>query len=122
MLVTLMCTGHVNETDSHFEYIGNDYSFYNDGWDTHIPTFRDELTAPSIVQGICGSDLQCIFDYAVTNDVSFAAATHTVTISNQETQDILCELSDNNSFMVIFSTTKERVHNCFHDTHYNCYA
>ena len=40
---------------------------------------------------MCDGDLQCVFDYAVTNNVSFAAATHMTTIGNQETQNILSE-------------------------------
>ena len=43
-------------------------------------------------QSTCEGDLQCVIDYAVTNDINFAAATHAVTMNNQEIQNILSEL------------------------------
>ena len=98
--------GHVNESRSLFEHFDeNTYEDYNAGWDTHSPTFGDELNSsiPEDAQEVCGGDLQCIFDYAVTNNVSFAAATHATTMNNQETQNILSEGSI-------------RVHKCLYTT------
>ena len=86
--------GHVDETSSLFEYFdGNTYEDYNTGWDTYSPTFGDELESsiPDDVQEVCGGDLQCVFDYAVTNNRSIAIATHATTMGNQETQSILSE-------------------------------
>ena len=56
-----------------------------------MPTFTDEITSDTLVdvETVCEGDLQCIFDYAVSNNASFAAATHATTIDNQETQNIL---------------------------------
>ena len=85
-------TGHIDEDMSHFTYFDDtDYSTYNDVWDTHTPTFLDEIYSNilSDVETVCEGDLQCIFDYGVSNNASFATATHTTTIDNQETQDIL---------------------------------
>ena len=82
--------GHVDVVDSLFEYFdGKTYLDYNDGWDTHSPAFTDELDRPDDTETVCGDDTQCIFDYAVTGNVSFAIATHATTVNNQETQDIL---------------------------------
>jgi hypothetical protein len=83
---------HVDETSSLFEYFdGNTYEDYNTGWDTYSPTFRDEFgsSIPDDIDDVCEGDLQCIFDYAVTNNISIAIATHATTMGNQETQSIL---------------------------------
>lgn len=82
--------------DSLFAYFNETYYDYNNGWNTHIPTFWDELMVITHADALemCEGDFQCTFDYAVTNDISFAAATHMVTMSNQETQEILSEFSN----------------------------
>lgn len=90
--------GHIEEAQSLFTYFDEEtYSYYNDGWDTHVPTFQpmfNDAQTLDEAQAICGEDdLQCVFDYAVTNDISFAAGTHMVTMNNQETQIILSELT-----------------------------
>ena len=84
--------------ESLFEYFnGESYSTYNDEWDTHTPTFTVELSGAmdglSDLEATCGGDPECEFDYAVTNNASFATATHTVTSDNQDTQEILSEFS-----------------------------
>ena len=83
---------------SKFEYFdGNSYFTYNEGWDTHSPTFLGELDTSVLdnIEAVCGGVLECIFDYAITNNASFAAATYAVGVDNNETQSILGEFSSN---------------------------
>ena len=80
---------------SEFEYFDTDtYSTYNDGWKTHMPTFYDEIdtSLPDDVEAVCGGVPECVFDYAVTNDASFAAVTYAVAVDNGEIQSILSEI------------------------------
>ena len=88
-------TGHINEDMSKFKYFDDtDYYTYNEGWDTHTPIFSDDID-PSIlddIEEVCGGLQECIFDYAVTNNASFAAATHAVSVENEEAHSILGEL------------------------------
>ena len=93
VLLIIYTAGHIGGDSSLFQYFdGKTHSDYNDGWDTHSPSFEDELEidtpSPEAVD-ICNDDMQCIFDYVVTNSMVFATGTHTATIENQETQDIL---------------------------------
>ena len=79
---------------SKFEYFdGHSYSTYNDGWDEHTPTFTDELDTSILddLDAVCEGNTQCIFDYVITNNASFATATYVVSTENEDTQNILSE-------------------------------
>ena len=93
---TFYSTGHVGRNQSLFQYFdGDSYDTYNDEWNTFVPIFTDELTQPADAMDVCeGNDLQCIFDYTVTGDVSIAIATHRATMENQDIIDILGECND----------------------------
>ena len=83
----------MGRSQSLFQYFdGDSYDTYNDEWNTFVPVFTDELTQPEDALDVCeGNDLQCIFDYAVTGDMSIAIATHSATLENQDIIDTLGE-------------------------------
>ena len=58
-----------------------------------MPTFSDAVDPDILddVETVCEGNPQCIFDYGVTNDISFATATYVVSMENEETQNILSE-------------------------------
>ena len=77
----------MTEEQSHFNYFNKSYDDFNSGWNTTIPAFMADFDGVQLEA--CEGDLQCLFDYAVTGNVSIAVATHTITMENMETVNIL---------------------------------
>lgn len=89
---TIYIIGHVSESDSIFTYTSNtSYDSINAGYSTYVPPFLDNMQVPADAADVCGTDMACIYDYAVTGDASFGSSTLNLTSSNENLQMTLGE-------------------------------
>jgi hypothetical protein len=73
-------TWRVDESESLFNYLGKNYSFYD--YPDYKPTFGfSPGQLPAGATDVCGDDFNCLFDFVYTG--SATAANHTLTLGEQ---------------------------------------
>ena len=91
MMLNFSSHGHVQVSESIFTYFGDyDYAFFNSNYQSFQPTFSSNRTnPPSDVFEVCGGDRDCVYDYALTQNVDLASSTYNLSVSNRASRSIL---------------------------------
>jgi len=93
--VNIFLTGHLNESDSFFDYsISNtSYSSINYGYKTHVPLFTEDVlsNASEAVLLACSNDSKCVYDYFATGSIEVALLTLDTAVKNREIVSLMSE-------------------------------